>query len=241
MHNSAFDSFIKFKKVYLDKIQLKQKIKIIEVGSLSINSNIKPTLDKNKFEYIGLDIEKGPNVDIVLEDPYKFPLNNESVDAVVSISTFEHTDFFWLSYLEILRILKPSGLFFLNVPSNSNFHRHPVDSWRFYPDSSSSLIKWGKKNDYNCECLEHYTNYETVRDIWNDYVSIIIKDKNSKSIFKERIIDNYRNFTNGKTDKDNKFINYNKTPQDQSNWGWKLYYKLRRRLWKIKKKLGLFS
>ena len=118
MHNSAFDSFIKFKKVYLDKIQLKQKIKIIEVGSLSINSNIKPTLDKNKFEYIGLDIEKGPNVDIVLEDPYKFPLNNESVDAVVSISTFEHTDFFWLSYLEILRILKPSGLFFLNVPSN---------------------------------------------------------------------------------------------------------------------------
>jgi predicted SAM-dependent methyltransferase len=71
---------------------------VVELGSLSINSNVKEIFD-NKFKYTGLDIEKGPNVDLVLDDPYKLPFENNSIDVVISISTFEHTDFFWLSYL----------------------------------------------------------------------------------------------------------------------------------------------
>ena len=70
-----------------------------------VNSSIKLNLDKN-IDYLGVDICKGENVDIVLEDPYKLPFENESVDAVISISTFEHTQFFWLSYLEILRVFE---------------------------------------------------------------------------------------------------------------------------------------
>ena len=239
MHISAYNSFRSFKKVYLDKAQLNEPIKVIEIGSLNINSSIKDLLNEKRFVYKGLDIKSGPNVDVVLKDPYKFPIKDNSIDVVISISTFEHTDFFWQSFLEILRVLKPSGLFFLNVPSNSHFHRHPVDSWRFYPDSSSSLIKWGKLNDFNCSNLEHYTNFEKGRDIWNDYVSVIIKDKKFSYIYPSRIIDFYNNFTNGRKNDEKEFINFRKVPQDQSNWGWKLYYKLRRRFWKLKSKFNL--
>ena len=98
------------------------------------------------IDYVGIDIVKGENVDIVLDDPYKFPFEDKSVDVVISISVFEHTEFFWLTYLEILRVLKDDGLFFLNAPSNSKFHRHESDNWRFYPDSSLALQKWGEKN-----------------------------------------------------------------------------------------------
>ena len=231
MHLSAIQSFIDFKKTYLDEIN--HEIKIVEIGSQSINESIKKYLNKN-FTYIGADVQKGENVDLVLKDPYKLPFDDNSIDVIISISTFEHTEFFWLTYLEILRVLKPSGLFFLNAPSNSKFHRHVTDNWRFYPDSSLALKKWGLKNGYNPAVLEHYTNFETGRDIWNDYVSITIKDENFKKNFNKRILDTKKNFTNGRKDLSRNIINFQELPQDQLNWGWKIYYKWRKFLHKLK-------
>ena len=226
MHNSALESFNNFRDVYLSKLNNK-KIKLIEVGSLSVNSNIKNTL-KDNMEYVGIDIVKGENVDIVLVDPYKFPFEDKSVDVVISISVFEHTEFFWLTYLEILRVLKDDGLFFLNAPSNSKFHRHESDNWRFYPDSSLALQKWGERNNFNPKVLEHFTNFETGRDIWNDYVSVTIKDKQFINKFPDRIIHSKKNFTNGRLNDSDEIINHQEVPQDQNNWGWKMYYKLRK-------------
>ena len=233
MHDSALESFIEFKKIYLDSKQSK-KIAITEIGSQAINSSVKNSLNE-KYDYTGIDITAGENVDIVLKDPYKLPFSDESIDAVISISTFEHTEFFWLTYLEILRILKPDGLFFLNVPSNSKFHRHSSDNWRFYPDSSIALEKWGIKNNYNPKVLEHYTNLENGRDIWNDYVSITIKDKKFIDKYEKRILDFKKNFTNGRKNNFQGIINFQEMPQDQNNWGWKAYYKFRKFLHKIKK------
>lgn len=233
MHDSALKSFIEFRQTYLDSKQSK-KIVITEIGSQAINSSIKNSLNE-KYDYTGVDITAGENVDIVLQDPYKFPFSDESIDAVISISTFEHTEFFWLTYLEILRILKPDGLFFLNVPSNSKFHRHSSDNWRFYPDSSIALEKWGIKNNYSPKVLEHYTNLENGRDIWNDYVSITIKDKKFIDKYEKRILDFKKNFTNGRKNNFQGIINFQEMPQDQNNWGWKAYYKLRKFLYKIKK------
>ena len=232
MHISAIESFLDFKKNYLNN--LNQKIKIIEIGSQSINDSIKKHLSEN-HSYIGVDIENGENLDVVLEDPYKLPFENESIDVVVSISTFEHTEFFLLTYLEILRILKPTGLFFLNVPSNSKFHRFATDNWRFYPDSAKALEKWGLRNNYNPKVLEHYTNFETGRDIWNDYVSITIKDKKHQNKFIKRTLDFKKNYTNGRKDNSDNILNFQEFPQDQANWGWKIYYKWRKFLHKIKK------
>ena len=234
MHVSALESFEDFKKIYLSRFKDKE-IKIVEIGSQAINSSIKNKLNKN-VNYIGVDICKGENVDIVLEDPYKLPFENNSIDVIISISTFEHTQFFWLSYLEILRVLKKEGLFFLNVPSNSKFHRHETDNWRFYPDSSLALQRWGERNNFNPEVLEHYTNLETGRDIWNDYVSITIKDKSCSEKYPNRILDFKKNFTNGRKNLSDEILNFKELPQDQDNWGWKLYYKIRKFIYKVSSK-----
>ena len=142
MHDSALNSFLEFKKTYLD-IKNDRTINTLEIGS-AIDFSVKHAIN-NEFNYTGVDIVEGENVDVVLKDPYKLPFDSNSINSVISISTFEHTEFFWLTYLEILRVLKPDGLFFLNAPSNSKFHRHFSDNWRFYPDSSIALEKWGKK------------------------------------------------------------------------------------------------
>ena len=82
--------------------------------------------------------------------------------------------------------------------------------------------------------MEHYTNFETGRDIWNDYVSITVKDKNFRNNFKKRIIDTKKNYTNARRDDIERILKFQETPQDQNNWGWKLYYKYRKFLNKLR-------
>ena len=96
-----------------------------------------------------MDLEKGPNVNIVLDNPYKIPLEENSVDVVISTSCFEHNEMFWLTFNEIQRILKSNGLFYLNAPSNGPYHAFPVDCYRFYPDSGEALAKWSNYKKLN--------------------------------------------------------------------------------------------
>ena len=81
--------------------------------------------------------------------------------------------------------------------------------------------------------MTHYTNVETGRDIWNDYVSITIKDKSYSAKYPNRILDFKKNFTNGRKNLSDEILNYKELPQDQDNWGWKLYYKLRKFIYKV--------
>ena len=65
-------------------------------------------------------------------------------------------------------------------------------------------------------------------------MSVTIKDKTFKEKYLNRMIENKKNFTNGRIDESETIINYTQTQQDQNNWGWKLQYKLRKKIWKIK-------
>ena len=57
---------------------------------------------------------------------------------------------------EALRVLKPTGLLYINAPSNGAYHRYPVDCWRFYPDSGVALQNWGNRSGYECALLEFF-------------------------------------------------------------------------------------
>ena len=111
MHTFAKKSFEYFKKTYLSKFD---NPKIVDVGSLDINGSIRDQVNF-KSDYIGVDLAEGKNVDKVLENPYRLPFDDNSTDIIVSISVFEHVEFFWETFLEMLRILKPNGLLFLSL------------------------------------------------------------------------------------------------------------------------------
>jgi SAM-dependent methyltransferase len=166
-----------------------------QIGGNGREFNIR-SLAPSGSKYIGIDLEKMPGVDVVLEDPYKFPIEDNSVDFIVSSSCFEHIEFFWLTFLEAIRILKPTGVLYINAPSIGAFHRYPMDYWRFFPDSAHSLSNWGVRNGYNCGVLEQYTS-DKENDIWSDYISVYIKDKKYISNYPNRIINNFKNYTNG--------------------------------------------
>jgi SAM-dependent methyltransferase len=114
---------------------------VLEVGSRGTES-YRPLLEDRGWRYTGLDVGEGPNVDLVAEDPFHWEIEDSRFDLVVSGQVFEHIDFFWITFLEMARVLKPGGLVILIAPSRGDQHRHPVDCWRFYPDGFSALAKW---------------------------------------------------------------------------------------------------
>ena len=118
-------------------------IRILDVGSRSVNGSVKDIFNIPPWEYVGLDIFPGSGVDIVVKDKYHWEeIDDESFDVVVSSSTFEHVEYFWLTAKEIGRVLKTEGLFCLNVPSSGPIHNHPRDCWRFNVDGVIALAKW---------------------------------------------------------------------------------------------------
>ena len=151
MHPSAMANARAFFDCYFPGIS-SDAVKVVEIGSQNVNGSIREVCPKS-YEYIGLDFQEAPGVDIVLTDPYVLPLEDESVDVVVSSSCFEHSEMFWLVFIEILRVLKPHGLFYLNAPSNGVYHRHPVDCWRFYPDSGKALVTWARRSGISAVLL----------------------------------------------------------------------------------------
>jgi SAM-dependent methyltransferase len=168
--------------------------KVLDIGAQDVNGSIR-TVTPPRFEYVGVDFCEAKGVDVVIDDPYHLPFEDGVADIVVSSSCFEHSEFFWLVFLEIMRCLKPHGLFYLNAPSTGEFHRYPVDCWRFYPDSASAMANWGKRNGLNCALLESYIQ---VGGQFNDFVAVFLKDAGSAAAYGQKIIDTKTDFENGK-------------------------------------------
>lgn len=194
MHPTAVKNVKDFFRVYSQNFAACNDTKIIEIGSRDVNGSFRE-LCPSKFKYIGVDFCAGKNVDIILKDSYHLPFKNESIDIIISSSCLEHSEMFWITFLEALRILKPNGLFYINAPSRGSYHRYPIDCWRFYPDSGLALITWGKRNGFNAELLESYTQ---PNGGWGDFVAIFLKDAKFLPQFNERIIHSKTDFINGR-------------------------------------------
>jgi SAM-dependent methyltransferase len=214
MHPTAMQNCQQFFDCYGDAIkQLVPRAKVIEIGSQDVNGSLRACCPP-QFEYIGVDFVAGKGVDVILEDPYKLPFPDECADVLVSSSCFEHSEMFWLIYLEMMRVLKPGGLLYLNVPSNGEFHRWPVDCWRFYPDSGRALVTWAKRNGMQPEMLESYTSTQ-IGDQWNDFVAVFLKDVRHLDQFPKRIVHTKTDFSNGLVVGSNEFLKYSVQPEDK--------------------------
>lgn len=219
MHVSALRHAKLFFETYVDAPSA-----IVDIGAQDVNGSLRSVAPEG-CSYTGVDFAKGRGVDVVIGDPYSLPFEDGAFDVCVSSSCFEHSEFFWLTFLEIIRILKSGGLFYLNVPSNGFFHRFPVDCWRFYPDSGIALEHWARRNGYNVTLLESFTGAQH-QGIWNDFVAVFGKDRPTHPT---NIQENYEDFTNGYIAGRDGFANFRTVMEDQR---WK------ERWWRIKSLFG---
>ncbi len=160
---------------------------LLEVGSQNVNGSLRDSVSFLNL-WVGVDIEAGEGVDIVLEDPNKFPFEDETFDLIVSTSAFEHNQFFWKTLAEMGRVLKTNGYMYICAPSNGMFHRFPTDIFRFYPDAGMAFVNWLNENSTEFYLVESFVA-EQNQDRWNDFVCVISKGMTEQHSYLSEKID----------------------------------------------------
>lgn len=96
-------------------------------------------------EYIGLDMEDGPGVDIVLDLTKDFLsvdkiLGGKRFNTIFCLSVLEHCGNPFLMAENITRLLNPRGVVYVSAPFSWKFHAYPCDYWRFTPEGIKRLF-----------------------------------------------------------------------------------------------------
>lgn len=106
MHQEVNLFIQKVKDKYPDYFNKK---KVLEVGSLDINGSVRKYF--TDCDYWGLDVGKGPGVDIVC--PIHEYLDESQHDVVISTEMLEHDKYWKDSLQSMYNNLKPGGLLIL--------------------------------------------------------------------------------------------------------------------------------
>jgi predicted SAM-dependent methyltransferase len=72
---------------------------ILEIGSFDVNGSLRVHKPQGS-RWIGVDLEMGPGVDIVISSSSELPFQNGEFDVVLASSVFEHDPAFWLTFGE---------------------------------------------------------------------------------------------------------------------------------------------
>ena len=153
MHSNCEDLVRDFVKNYFP---VSSEKKIIEVGSTNINGSI-----RHRFpdaEYVGVDIVAYDGVDIVMEDPYNFPFDNDTFDLAISTNTLEHCTRPWVTIKEMTRVVKPGGIVCNIAPWRFHVHKEGVpalDCFRILEDGMRAMME-----DAGLEIIECFMHGE---------------------------------------------------------------------------------
>lgn len=114
-----------FKNNYLDN---QNELLILGVGE---NSNVSGIFDNPNWEYKILGVNDS-NADILINDIYMWDeISDNSFDVVFSVDLFNHLEFFWLTIVQMEKILKNDGLLCIiinNDKLNKNYYDFSLKS-----------------------------------------------------------------------------------------------------------------
>ncbi len=135
---------------------------VLDVGAGGPGGVYRSQWEAAGWSYFGVDLGPGPDVDLVLPDPHVFPFADNEFQAVISGQMLEHNPMFWMTFLEMSRVLCPGGLMIHIAPSRGREHRAPLDCWRFYRDGMQAIADWTglelveATTDWQSSDIRHY-------------------------------------------------------------------------------------
>ncbi len=131
-------NFIKeFKEFYINN-DFNKDINVLEVGSLDVNGNIR-NLFNFCSNYVGIDLEEGPNVDMVADGANIDKLNKE-FDVIISCECFEHAKNWKIIFEKMCQVSKPNSFIVISVASTGRIEHGT--------ERSGNWQSPGNKDDY---------------------------------------------------------------------------------------------
>jgi len=124
---------LRFARVNLSKKEVEMS-DVIDVGSRDVNGSLKKIiLEKKPFDYLGVDIQAGKNVDQLFDITKKIPSRfYEAFEVVLCFETIEHVKNWRKAINNLKRLVAPRGVLLLSTRSKGfPKHNYPYDFWRF--------------------------------------------------------------------------------------------------------------
>lgn len=115
---------------------------VLEVGSLNVNGSPRDAMPESIGPYIGVDLHKGPGVDMVL-DACKVNefFGCEQFDVVISTEMLEHVRDWRPVIYNMLAAAKPNGFVCITTRSPGfEYHPYPLDCWRFTTEDMQRIF-----------------------------------------------------------------------------------------------------
>jgi SAM-dependent methyltransferase len=126
--------------------------RVLEVGSRDVNGSVRPIVESlGPCEYVGVDIEAGPSVDLICraEDLVK-RFGASSFDIVISTELLEHVRDWRSAVSNMKTVLRPGGTLLLTTRSRGfHLHGYPWDYWRFELDDMRAIF-----GEFDIDALE---------------------------------------------------------------------------------------
>ena len=127
-------------------------VKVLEIGSIDINGN-----NKNLFKhsnYIGIDKQDGPNVNIVSEFlDYECP--NNYFDILISTESLQEDDNYEKTIMKIMDVIRPGGAFLLTCASDKRIQDNPKNT--FTKEKLNSVYNF--KNNFSDAIFEYENDF----------------------------------------------------------------------------------
>lgn len=113
---------------------------MIEIGSRARSGNTYTHWFPNLARYTGVDISKGPNVDVVGDAHTLSSIIPDKYDFAFSVSVYEHLIMPWVAAVEMNKVLNIGGLVYVQSHPTWPLHEEPWDFFRFSKDAWSGLF-----------------------------------------------------------------------------------------------------
>lgn len=116
--------------------------KILDVGSLDINGSNRYLFEN--CDYLGIDVGEGKNVDLICIG-HEFEGPDNYYDAIITTNMLEHDMHYEKTIKNIIRMLKPGGLFLFSSAS-TNWPEHGTRKTSV--SDAPLLMSYGEWGDY---------------------------------------------------------------------------------------------
>ncbi len=130
----------KWVKVNRNKF-IKNPGSVLEIGSKDITGNVREYFSDAK-SFIGTDMERGFNVDLIIDahDLLK-KFNKQFFDVVLCFEMLEHDREFWTTIKIMHSLVKKGGYLIISTPTfGFPLHRHPKDYFRYGEDAFREIL-----------------------------------------------------------------------------------------------------
>jgi len=175
-----------------------KKISILEIGSYNVNGTIRDIFINQK--YLGIDVKKGPCVDIVYDG-----LNldiQDKFDLSISCECFEHNPYYLENFKKMIELTKNDGVVVFTCASL--FRKEHGTTRTTSGDSPGSMEKWDYyknlfKKDFEkkIDMSKIFYKYQFYYNLFSDDLYFIgIKNNNYLESFKSFNYDVTHKFQN---------------------------------------------